>query len=84
MTLNLVCPIGEVKFVLVDETQNEILFQEYILSTKDYCRLTVPPKIWFGFQGLEITDSLILNIADLAHDPQEVERKNLDEIVYRW
>lgn len=84
MTLNLVCPIGKVKFVLLDEERDGTHFEEYILSTEDYFRLTIPPNIWFGFQGQSGNDSLILNIADLEHNTKEVERKSLDKIIYRW
>ena len=84
MTLNLICPVGEVKFVLVDDSEEEITFEEYVLSNENYKRLTVPPGVWFGFQGLSINHSLVLNIADIIHDPEEVERKELKEILYRW
>ena len=47
MTLNLVVPNGEIRFVLFDDREDiSAKFQEVILSTKNYYRLTVPPMIW--------------------------------------
>lgn len=84
MTLNLVVPLGEVRFVLFDDRYNRQTFEEITLSVENYYRLTIPPKIWFGFQGLSKTNSLILNIADIEHDPNEVDRKEIEEISYNW
>ena len=81
MTLNLVVPVGEVLFNFVDE-QGETA--QIIMGASDYKRLTVPPGIWFGFKGLSKEKSLLLNIADIPHDPVEVERKNLLEIQVNW
>ena len=53
MTLNLVVPHGEVRFILYDDRHVErIKFQEIIISKNNYFRLTIPPLIWLGFQGL--------------------------------
>ena len=85
MTLNLIVPVGEVRFVLFDD--REILstqFQEIIISKNNYCRLTIPPMIWMGFQGLSIGDSMLLNIADIKHNPKEVDKKNIEEIEFNW
>ena len=85
MTLNLVVPIGEIRFILFDDRGNkDPKFQEVILSTKNYCRLTIPPMIWVGFQGLSDTNSLLLNIANFMHDPEEVDKKNINEIEFDW
>ena len=40
--------------------------------------------IWVGFQGLSDTNSLLLNIANFVHDPEEVDRKNINEIEFDW
>ncbi len=82
MTLNLIVPIGMVKFVFYFEESKK--FSEYIIGEDNYCRLTVPPKTWFGFKGLKNTKNLIMNIADLEHDPNEVEKKLIDNIQYEW
>ena len=85
MTLNLVVPVGEIRFVLFDD--REVLntqFQEIIISKNNYCRFTVPPMIWMGFQGFSDGGSMLLNIANMEHDPNEVDRKEVDKINYNW
>jgi len=88
MTLNLIVPTGSVRFVLYDDREshdNANQFQEVNLTElDDYSRLTIPPMIWVGFQGLSSQTSLILNIANIEHSPQEVERKELNEINFNW
>ena len=86
MTLNLVVPIGRVKFVLFDNRMatNGIKFQEIIMSREKYFRLTIPPMIWVGFQGLYKPVSLLLNISDIPHNPDEVDNKSINEIDFDW
>lgn len=86
MTLNLIVPVGTIKFVLYDAratsaTQGTI--QEVILCRDNYCRLTVPPGIWNGFQGLEQLN-LLLNIADMPHDSSESERLGLENEMFKY
>ena len=54
------------------------------IGEEQYALLTVPPGIWFGFQGKASGRSLLMNVADMAHDPDEVLRKKTSEIVYNW
>jgi dTDP-4-dehydrorhamnose 3,5-epimerase len=85
MTLNITVPLGEIKFVLYDERDNlKSMFQELIISRKNYCRLTIPPMIWLGFQGLSNSNSLLLNVADMKHNPKEYIRKDVSEFKYDW
>ena len=86
MTLNLVVPMGKIRFVLFDDREDSPtkgIFNEFILSLENYARLTIPPQIWMAFQGLD-EQNLLLNIADLEHSPDEIERKTLSEINYSW
>ena len=83
MTLNLVVPLGEVSFVFHIKDQKNSFRTENI-GEEQYVRLTVPPGIWFGFQGRGSGQSLLMNFADMAHDPDEVLRKKTSEIVYSW
>ncbi len=80
MTMNLVVPIGKVKFIFYD-CKGNLLLNETI-GEENYCRLTVPPNIWFGFKGLSKKDSYVFNIANIKHDPKEVERKSLEEFTF--
>ena len=87
MILNLVVPLGKVKFVLYDDRERSKTFGNYsevILSRDNFCRLTVPPMIWMGFIGLDNETSIVLNIASIEHSPDEVEKKELNEILYNW
>ena len=83
MTLNLVVPMGEVSFVF-HLTNQKNSFRDEIIGEERYVRLTVPPGIWFGFQGSGSGQSLVMNLGDIAHDPDEVLRKSLSEFSYNW
>ncbi|PLA75551.1 dTDP-4-dehydrorhamnose 3,5-epimerase [Hydrogenovibrio sp. SC-1] len=87
MVLNLVVPIGEVEFVLYDERPNSSSkgsFLEVTLSLSHYQRLTVPPGVWVAFKGVGNTRNMLLNIASIAHDPDEAENCALELIPYDW
>lgn len=85
MTLNLLVPVGKIRFVLFDDREiSKPQFQEVIISKDNYYRLTVPPMIWLGFQGLFSGPSLLLNIANIEHDPNEVDRREINKINYKW
>ena len=87
MTLNLIVPIGSVLFCFMDVRKKSKTFNKtcrIILSQQPYFRLTVPPGIWFGFKGLSDGLNLICNVADIAHEPNEIKRKNVDEIEMDW
>lgn len=83
MTLNLVVPLGRVRFVFF-EPQIPDVFRVEDIGEENYFRLTVPPGIWFGFKGLSDEPSLVANIADLKHDPNEVTKKNITDFEYEW
>ena len=87
MTLNLFVPVGAVLFCFIDVRENSNTFNEkfkIIFSQNPYCRLTVPPGIWFGFKGVSDGLNLICNVADIPHDPKEVLRKEINEIEVDW
>jgi len=78
-------PIGAIKFVVMDDrNEDQISFEEIILSRDNYCRLTVPPMVWMGFQGVHASTSILLNIASIKHDPIEANKKAISEINYKW
>ena len=83
MTMNLIVPSGTVKFVFFDEKCKS--HKELTIGRLNYCRVTVPPKIWFAFQGLDNKyPNIVFNFANLQHDPNEVIRKEINEIFYNW
>ena len=73
--MNLIVPIGKVQFIFYDENKN--LLKNLMIGEENYSRITVPPMIWFGFKGVSLNTSYILNISNEIHDPLEVERKPL-------
>lgn len=89
MTLNLVVPCGEIKFVLYDERSHSSTYGEFFevtLSRHNYQRLTVPPMIWMGFKGLEKGLNMLLDVSDIPHDPDEIDRIDAynNHINYVW
>ena len=85
MTMNVVVPVGQVKFVFRCVTSDGVEeFRVEEIGEDRYARLTVPPGIWAGFQGLSTSPSLVLNIANIQHDPNEVKCLALTDINYDW
>ena len=84
MSMNLIVPIGYVRFVfcLNNKLKNSFRIEE--IGNQNYSRITVPPGIWFGFRGLSNEESLILNIANLKHNSSEVSRLEFDAFTYDW
>ncbi|MES2510140.1 MAG: dTDP-4-dehydrorhamnose 3,5-epimerase [Pseudomonadota bacterium] len=82
MTMNVVVPVGMVRFVFKGAEKDDFRVEE--IGVDRYMRLTVPPGIWFGFQGLASPQSLVLNIASLPHDVNEVRRMAVTEVNYAW
>jgi dTDP-4-dehydrorhamnose 3,5-epimerase len=88
MILNLVVPVGKIKFVLYDgrsDSKSFRSFQELTLSKENYQRLTVPAGIWMAFQGIGHGENILLNIASIPHDPAEADNLplNNDQIPYK-
>ena len=81
MTLNLIVPHGNVMFVFMDDKSQ---FRKETIGDTKKIRLSVPPGLWFGLQGLKAPYSLLMNVADIPHEPSEVERRNIDEVNFDW
>ena len=81
MTMNIIVPVGEVHFAFIDEMGG---VRTETLGVSNYARMCVPPGIWFGFRGVAKTLSTLLNIANIEHSPDEIERKELHELQYKW
>lgn len=87
MTLNIVVPIGSIRFVIHDDREgspNYGVFDEVVLSKDNYCRLTIPPMLWMGFQCIGNVTGMLLNVASIPHDANEVDRKKIDEFDFDW
>ena len=88
MTMNLIPLSGRIKLVIYDSrdtSKTKKNFFEINLSIQsNFVKVTVPPKLWFGFQGLEKDHNLLLNLADIEHDPDETQNIDLESIPYNW
>ena len=82
MTLNLAVPHGKVKFVFY--SQQDDIFKVIEIGDKQYSRLTVPPKIWFGFKGVSKAESIILNLTNFQHSSKEIFRCKKNKIKFNW
>jgi len=82
MTMNLVVPIGSVRFVFFDNTAS--ISRQEVVGVDRYMRVTVPPGIWVGFQGVGEPESLILNLGSIIHAPEEVDRLAVTAINFNW
>jgi dTDP-4-dehydrorhamnose 3,5-epimerase len=84
-TLNLVVPVGEIRFIVYDDRSGSTTCGQfadvYLGLFNDYTRLTVPPGLWMAFQGVG-KFNLLLNIIDHEHDPAEADNKDLSAIAY--
>ncbi len=89
MICNLFVPAGSVRFVFYDdrvESKDHGKIAELTLSPDNYGRLVVRPGIWFGFSGITDAENLVLNVANIKHDPTEGLRLEPDttEIPFTW
>ena len=81
MHMNLIVPIGLVKFVFFKNNK----FKEIIVGENKYYRIYVPNKIYFAFQNLSKKKSLVINYSNIIHqNTDEIINKNLREISYKW
>ena len=79
--------MGIVRIVIVDQREESSTcdqFQEVILSPDNYQRLTIPPKLWVGFQGIAEITSMMLNVANIEHCPDESSNVELGAIQFDW
>ena len=89
MTQQLVVPMGKIKLVIFDsrpDSETKNIFQEIIVGHEHYALIKIPPKVWYGFQGLAIGTSLIINCASMIYDESEVERMPIENFLphYHW
>jgi len=81
MTLNLVVPIGEIEFVIYDESTKE--FFNTKISKNNYQRLTVKAGLWVAFKGIG-GYNMVLNISNIEHHTNEAVNIDLKNIDYNW
>jgi dTDP-4-dehydrorhamnose 3,5-epimerase len=83
MLMNLLVPVGRVRFVFGLSANGPFRIEE-IGPEGEYARITVPPGVWFGFQGRSSAPSLVLNLANIAHEPAEAQRAGVQEFQFNW
>lgn len=91
-TMQIAVPHGLVQIVLFDDrpespTKGEIADVTLGPSPEEnYNLLIVPPGIWNGFRGESAATSIIANCSSLLHDPDEAERREVDDLAipYTW
>ena len=79
MTLNIIVVKGEIEFVVYDNKK----FFHINLSKNNFQRLTITPGLWLAFRGLS-SENMLLNLANIEHDPKESENKDLKTFPYDW
>ena len=85
MTLNLVCMVGKIHFVLFDGREDSLTYGQFMEATLSpespelYRRITIPPGIWMAFIGIGEGKSMLLNVADILHDPTEQVNISVDD-----
>ncbi len=85
MTMNLIVPVGNVRFVFTQNDANlKPKFEVIEIGEKNYSRITIPPNIWFGFQNQTLSSSLVLNLSNIEHDPSEVSAISIDAFQFDW
>ncbi len=82
MTLNLIVPIGSIKFVLLNDKMSK--FDIIEIGENNYKRLTIKPNVWFGFKGVGQNKNLLLNLSNIIHNPEETEILPIDSFDFNW
>ena len=81
MTLNIIVVIGEIEFVIYNEITKT--FIKINISKNNNKRLTIEPGLWMAFRGID-NHNILLNLANIEHNPNEVLSVTLNDIFYDW
>ena len=88
MTLNLVVPVGAVKFVIYDDREGSPTrgqFEEITLSPEScYQRLTVAPGLWMAFYGEGEGISMLMDIIPELMILRKQAGSELEAIDYKF
>jgi len=78
MNQHFAVPVGKIKLVIYDSRMGSrtqgMLFEYYLGPPDHYKLIKIPPLLWYGFQSLSESASLIANMTDIPHDAAEIER----------
>jgi dTDP-4-dehydrorhamnose 3,5-epimerase len=90
MSQHLAVPIGQICLVIYDDRakspSRDQVDEILVGRPRNYFLVRIPPMLWYGFQGIGETPSLVANCTDMPHDPFEMEKRDIDDapIPYRW
>lgn len=90
MTQNFCVPFGKLKLVLFDDRENSptrgLINQFHMDDNENYIRITIPPKIWYGFKCISSKYCLLLNLANIPHSINEsISTESLNkDLKYLW
>lgn len=71
MNMNLLVPVGKIRFYLREDDSKDT--ENVELGEDNYMRLYVPAGVWMAFEGVGEKINMLLNIASIEHDPLESE-----------
>ena len=89
-TQNIAVPVGRVRFAIYDDREGSatrgVLMVLELGRCDAYRRLRIPPGLWYGFACVGSSPALLVNCADVPHDPTESETMSVAEstIPYAW
>jgi dTDP-4-dehydrorhamnose 3,5-epimerase len=87
---NIAVPSGLMRLVLFDGRDSSITYGNILElelgRPEAYKRVKIPPKIWYGFACLSSTPAILVNCANIPHDPSDTEKLDIDDnyIPYTW
>ena len=89
LTLNLMVPVGEVRFVVRESNSmtnqpGKLLFDSRVGADTNHARLTIPPGYWVAFQGVGRGVNVVANIIPEEHDPGEADNLPLDVVPFDY
>lgn len=87
MILNLIVPVGEIKFTIFDDREGSDSFGNYfsiVLGEGNYQRLCISPNLWVAFEGIGKGENTLLNIASIEHNPEEAINMDLNNSSFTY
>lgn len=76
MRLNLIVPVGSIKFFIHSEEQKRTISLD--VGDENYGRLTVEPNYWVAFAGNSYGINMLANLASIEHEPSEAINADID------
>ena len=89
MTQLFAVPVGKIQLVIYDDRENSKSkgnLKILQIGRDNYLLVKIPPKVWYGFKCISEHPALVVNCADLPHDPKESESISSHDrnVPYQW